>query len=218
MSEDGKKQAELAGLALSGVAFDKIYASDLERAYETAIIISQKNQVSSNIASDKNHNIVEANELLRERCFGILELRPHKEFVAAAENSGFVRGKNTYDFIPEGAESLSDVKERAKQFLNMVFKSYTNNGITQSKKCNVLIASHSGFLRQVATYLIKDCDCNLPGTIESKNDEDVKSLLEKAVKNTAISTYEVHFDTTKNEIISVDCVRYGCIRHLESGA
>ena len=92
------KQAGLAGLALSHIKFDKIYASDQERAFDTASIIARKNNLSTNQQSDANSHIVEANELLRERCFGIFDLRPHKEFLDAAKKSGF---ENRYNFIPE---------------------------------------------------------------------------------------------------------------------
>merc|ERR1712226_703635 len=212
LSEDGKKQAELAGLALSGVAFDKIYASDLERAYETAIIISQKNQVSSNIASDKNSNIVEANELLRERCFGIFDLRPHKEFLEAAKQSGF---EYPYDFIPEGGEGLLDVKKRASKFLEFVFESTNNNSVHSTKTCNILIVSHSGFLRQIGIYFLHDCKCTFPEGFEFPDGYNFENVLEKAWKNTAISRFEVEVDERRTPI-SVECTQYANFKHLEN--
>ena len=41
LSEEGRRQARLAGRALAGEAFDGLYSSPLSRAYETAEIIAR---------------------------------------------------------------------------------------------------------------------------------------------------------------------------------
>jgi broad specificity phosphatase PhoE len=192
-----------------------MYASDLERAYDTATIIASKNKSSSSLATDQNHNIVEANELLRERCFGIFELRPHKEFVAAAEEGGFDKTRNLYEFVPEGGEGLPDVKKRATKFLDHVFESVTKNDIYQNKTCNILVASHSGYLRQMSVHLLKDCRTKVPVTFECPPGEDLDKILERAWKNTAFSVFEIQIDTETNELISIQCDKYACSNHLD---
>ena len=112
----------MAGLALSKKKFDQIYSSDQDRAFDTATIIANENKLTTNGLPDENSNIVQKNELIRERCFGAFELRPHKEFRAAAEKSGF-DPKDLYNFVPEGGESLADVRKRGRQFLDLVLKS-----------------------------------------------------------------------------------------------
>lgn len=192
-----------------------MYASDQERAFDTGTIIASKNISSSTLATDHNHNMVEACELLRERSFGIFDLRPQKEFKEAAKECGFEKNGSLYEFVPEGGEGLSDVKKRAKQFLDYVFESATKTGNYQKNTCNILVASHSGFLRQMSIYLLKDCRTKVPVTFECPNGEDLDKILERAWKNTAFSTFEVQVDTESNELISIECNQYACSKHLE---
>merc|ERR1712110_461836 len=102
---------------------------------------------------------IETNKLLRERCYGVLELRRHEEFCLAAEAAGF-QGENRYDFVPEGAESKPDVRKRAAEFLEYVFKSVSKNDKSSEETHNILVVSHSGFLVQLAHHFFKDCDCS----------------------------------------------------------
>lgn len=219
LSENGKYQAQLAGMTLSQCIFDKIYASDLERAFDTATIIAANNRQSLTTTSDENNNVVESNALLRERCFGVFELRPHKEFIAAAENSGLVK-ENLYNFIPEGGEGLCGVRQRVLKFLDYVVKSVTENKggdkNSPTKTQDILIVSHSGFLRIMASYLIKDFNCKLPPPQQYLSEEDRARVLEKCVKNTAISSFKVQIDIDTNELVSVECMKYGSTKHLEN--
>merc|ERR1712096_366926 len=137
LTNNGKHQAELAGVALGNIRYEKIYASDLDRAFDTA----KNMNIATQILDENHNNIVETNELPRERCFGINELKPHKEFIKAAQDAGFGKDDDLYEFIPEGAEGTTDVKQLSD--IN-----------SQSKKTDILIVSHSGFLRQMVIYLI----------------------------------------------------------------
>jgi len=216
LSQEGKKQCELAGLALSQVPFDIIYSSDQDRAYDTATIIASKNEASFNLQSDENDNIIQANKLLRERTFGILDLRPHKEFVAAAEKSGYnKKDVNLYEFVPEGGEGLPDVKKRAEKFLGCLFESVTKNVVFQTRPCNILVSSHSGFLRQMSTLLLKDSRAKVPVMFECPNGETLEKILERAWKNTAFSVFEIEVDTQTKELISIECNKYASSTHLD---
>lgn len=62
LTDTGKKQAQVLALRMQGVAFDKLYASDLGRALETA----------ATIARLTHHDICQ-DARLRERNYGVLE-------------------------------------------------------------------------------------------------------------------------------------------------
>jgi len=213
LAEDGKKQASLAGAALRHAKFDTIYSSDQDRAYETAFLIAEQQPRSPKGSLDPNCNIIETNKLLRERCYGVHELRRHEEFVLAAEAAGF-QGTNRYDFVPEGAESKQDVRKRAAEFLEYVFKSVSKNEKSSEKTHNILIVSHSGFLVQLAHHFFKDCGCRLPVSINHKTEDELTIWRDKAVKNTAITTYEVKINYDTRKVLESECTRYGCVDHL----
>jgi len=220
LSNNGKHQAELAGVALGNIRYEKIYASDLDRAFDTATIIAAKNMnIATQISGENHNNIVETNELLRERCFGINELKPHKEFVKAAQDAGFGKDDDLYEFVPEGAEGTTDVKKRAIKFLEFAIKSAAEQQLSdinsQSKKTDILIVSHSGFLRQMVIYLIKDCKCELPSSLQDIGDNAIDDLMKKGVKNTAISNFDVQIDIKTSKILSANCNKHACTKHLE---
>jgi len=216
ISEEGKEQAMLAGAALSHIKYDQIYASDLDRAFDTASIIAKHNKESISALPDENSNTVKVHTLLRERCFGVCELRPHKEFRTAAEKSGFV-GKDLYHFIPEGGEGLADLKKRAKDFLDFLFESNDETIDISGKTHNILVVSHSGLLRQMGVYLLHDCKATYAEGFEFPDGFNSENYLDKAWKNTAKSTFQIEVDTD-NKILSVQCTQYACSKHLESVA
>jgi len=206
LSAEGREQSRLAGLALSHIKFDQIYSSNLDRAFDTASIIIQENKESSDVLPDENSNIVKVNELLRERCFGVFELQPHKEFRAAANKAGFV-GKELYHFIPDGGESLDAVKKRGIDFLNFIFESYEATDYSSATR-NILVVSHSGFLRQMGIYLLKDCKASYSEDFKLPNGYKFdENYLDKAWKNTAMSTFEVKMDENR-KIVSVKCTQF----------
>jgi len=216
LSSEGREQSKLAGLALSHIKFDQIYSSDLDRAFDTAAIIANENKLMTNGLSDENSNSVQKNELLRERCFGVFELRPSKEFRAAAEKSGFTQN-DLYNFVPEGGESLSDVRNRGKEFLDFIFKSNKRTSIPSNMTYNILVVSHSGFLKQMGNYLFSDCKAVFADDFNFSDGFTAENYLGKLSKNTGISTFEVEVDKDK-KIHSVKCTKYACSKHLENVA
>ena len=197
------------------IRFDTIYSSDQDRAYDTALLIAKQQLRSLKGSIDPNCNIIETNKLLRERCYGLHELRRHEEFALAAEAAGF-QGTNRYDFVPEGAESKQDVRKRAAKFLDYVFKSVSKNDKSSEETHNILIVSHSGFLVQLAHHFFKDCDCRLPVSINGQTEDELTIWRNKAVKNTAITTYEVKINYDTKEVLESECTRYGCVDHLST--
>ena len=195
------------------VRFDTIYSSDQDRAYDTAFLIAQQQPRSAKGSLDPNRNTIKPNKLLRERCYGVHELRRHEEFALAAEAAGF-QGTNRYDFVPEGAESKEDVRKRAAEFLEYVFKSVSENNKSSEETHNILVVSHSGLLVQLAHHFFKDCDCRLPVSINHKTEDELTIWRNNAVKNTAITTYEVKINLDTKEVLDSECTRYGCVDHL----
>jgi len=214
ISSEGREQSKLAGIALSQIKFNQIYSSDLDRAFDTAAIIANENKLKTNVYSDESSNVVQKNQFLRERCFGVFELRPHKEFRAAAEKSGFDITE-LYNFVPEGGESLADVRKRGRQFLDLVLKSNELTNIPSNITCNILVVSHSGFLRQMGSYLFNDCEATFADDFHFSDGYTLDNYLEKAWKNTGISTFEVEIGEDK-KILSVKCTQYACSKHLEN--
>ena len=58
--------AHLAGIALKDTHFDQIYASDLDRAFDTASIISSNNLHTSKVDNKENHITVQSNKLINQ--------------------------------------------------------------------------------------------------------------------------------------------------------
>jgi broad specificity phosphatase PhoE len=102
-------QAQSAGKSLAKVRFDLIFSSDLDRAFSTCKNIMDANEVSGvkDIKKDKR---------VRERHFGELENRPFIEYLDKAKEGNI----NTFDYTPEGGETLEVVRKRAKDFFLVI--------------------------------------------------------------------------------------------------
>ena len=112
------------------ITFDKIFVSPLNRAKETAEIVTQKMQVS-----------LEYDEILVEISCGIWEGKSLRE----VDPSLLDKLRNDpYQQYPEG-ESCYDVMQRAKKFIDKIC-------LLEEK--SVLIVSHGNFLRCMAAVLL----------------------------------------------------------------
>ena len=110
LNDMGVKQGHAAGQALKTTRFDKAFSSDLQRAKNTCSYILEENENSI-------HDIIE-DKRLRERHFGELE---NCSMASAVE---MTKGKTSSFFMdmnykPNGGESLTDVRDRARSFLNV---------------------------------------------------------------------------------------------------
>lgn len=141
LTEMGREQARSLKnhLAKTGERFDKVYASDLTRAYETCQIIC-----------DNNYNIIK-NELLRERKFGVLEGSPLDKLRSLASDNGFT-DENYTSYKPENGESIDEVKARMRKFCEDEL--FPNVEPSQS----VLIVTHGGVIREFFK-LFRDYGC-----------------------------------------------------------
>ncbi len=106
LSKKGIEQAKKVALRLQDKHIDRIYSSDLKRAYNTAKEIQKYHQDIS-IITDKR---------LRERYFASLEGKR-------------ILGDGWWNNLPKEAETHEDIIARAKSFIFEMLKKYPNKTI-----------------------------------------------------------------------------------------
>ena len=142
LNENGRRLAELTreGFKAEGISFDRIFASPLVRAYETARIVTQ----------DIKDAKIEREERVREMSFGRYEGVSIRETginpVYANINNFFVSPKS---YVPEeGCESYEDAESRIRSFCSdKLFP------IADSVK-SVLVVCHGAIIRSFLKYLL----------------------------------------------------------------
>jgi alpha-ribazole phosphatase len=136
LNETGIGQAQKLALRLSSEPFDKIYASPLVRAQETA----------KTIHNGRNIDIVSLPELV-EMDFGKLEGKTYKEIIEIFPDWN----PAVFDFIFAGGENLESLAIRMQSFVDMLKE--------LDEDSNVLVVTHSGCLRIILCLLL-DIDIN----------------------------------------------------------
>ncbi len=172
LSKKGISQAKKVAIRLKDENIDKIYVSDLKRAVDTAKEIIKYHPNAGVIYEPR----------LRERNLGVLEGKPAEYFSEALENSG----RDVFTFVPEGGESIPELKERIIQFFYDLIKTEQNS--------TVLLISHGGPIGDFLLHIF-----NLPN----------EKFKEYHPKNTAVTFLEI--DDKANPIIEV----LNCTEHLE---
>lgn len=114
LTEEGQKQVAASVSALQSIPFDLILCSDIKRCKDTALIINQTLQLP-----------IIYTPLLRERDWG--------------SATGMIVDGVTKIRIPEDAETVSAMRQRAQDFLSFVFTHYP--------KSTILAVSHGLFCR-----------------------------------------------------------------------
>ena len=104
LNTKGRWQAQQAALAVAGESIQALYASDLWRAYDTALSIASVTGLT-----------VQTDEGLRERGFGAFEGKTFAEVEVLWPDQAFSWRKRVPDFAPEGGESLLIFRERVLQ-------------------------------------------------------------------------------------------------------
>lgn len=127
LSEKGKRDSRRLVEALSKFEIKAIYTSPLKRCLYPAEILSKKLKISLQIRKD-----------LKEINFGKWTGKTWKELADNLEFWNFYKDENFK--APEG-ESLKDLRERAKKFLEY-FKKEAPNGLT-------VVFTHAGIIRSV---------------------------------------------------------------------
>ena len=120
LNKKGIEQARLTGLALRNKGITAIHSSNLDRALDTALIIS-----------DLIGAVLIPENQLRERNLGNLEEKNWDDYVQAQQASG----QSHEEFKPEGGESLVEMQIRLKPFLEEITGPY--------QRTNLLIVGHN---------------------------------------------------------------------------
>lgn len=123
LTEQGRKEAEVAGKRLEGLSFDKVFTSDLIRTIETQQIALPGAQI-------------EQSSLIREIDVGSLVGRTADDCYAEFGDS-YIANKRVYDFSAYGGETYDQFCERVRKF------------VTELEKCSyesVAIFCHGGMI------------------------------------------------------------------------
>ena len=133
LSEEGRRQAALAGRALSGTAYDAIYSSPLARAYGTAEIIARESGFGSEVVPVRG---------LIERHGGVLE--GHSWAEQEERNPDFAR---KFLSLPEeerwafaGAETDEEVMARFEAAMDEIRSRHPEGA-------RIVVVSHGGSMR-----------------------------------------------------------------------
>jgi broad specificity phosphatase PhoE len=128
LNDFGRAQARALAEALAGLRLERVCASDLARARETAVIV----------ANALGLGPVRVDAGLRERCFGVFEgLTGEECSLRHPEEWASYRSSQA---IPTGAEAPSTVAQRMR---DAVFRLATLHGESRA----ILIVSHGAAIR-----------------------------------------------------------------------
>lgn len=132
LNSKGAEQARLTGLELRNKDITAIHSSNLDRALDTALIIS-----------DIIGAVVIPENQLRERNLGNLEVKKWDDYFKAQQASG----QSHEEFKPEGGESIIELRVRIKPFLEEISGPY--------QRGNILIVGH-GALNTVLLEMLSE--------------------------------------------------------------
>jgi broad specificity phosphatase PhoE len=149
LAKEGMKQAELLATRLTNAWFDVIYASDLERALQTAEIAFPDREIKTD-------------RRLREGSMGVFEGRMWEELTEEEQAQLAVWYAGPYEQKVPGGESNDDMKERSLSWLKSLPKvgrvaAVTHGGFIESLLCSIVgrpsprdwrVASGWGFVLQ----------------------------------------------------------------------
>lgn len=135
LNDRGRKEAELAGRALSDVRLDAVYASDLSRARDTAEAIVKQQKSPCKLILDRRLREIHCGRLQGLTMAEARERFP--EFYAALKEDPMGARR-------PGGESYEDLFQRSCRALEDVYNNYPRG--------NVAIVSHGGVIRCMLAY------------------------------------------------------------------
>eukprot|EP01135_Chromosphaera_perkinsii_P002732 Nk52_evm100s226 gene=Nk52_evmTU100s226 len=165
----GVDQCDKVGRRLGKEMIHAIYSSDLSRAFMTAEAILSHHR-SHGMALLGAEAEVQGDPRLREVCLGIFQDRPSEELGA------YLRENAMDDEDPyPGGESFTDVRKRARSFLNDVIEKHWSN-----QETHIIAVSHGGWIRALLS-VIEDLGFELPpyGGSKAKNTAVYKFNIKK---------------------------------------
>lgn len=136
LTELGINQALAVGQMLCGVAFDKVFCSELGRAQHTTRLILQQRDIP--VITDPR---------LNEINFGDWEMRHHRDLQRNDAKNYAAWCSDWQNVAPTNGEAFADFTQRINEFSDSVKSQQHNGG-------NILIVSHQGALSLfIATLL-----------------------------------------------------------------
>lgn len=135
LNEAGIRQAKQARKNIPGVTYDKVYASPLGRAIDTASIIGAVDKKDITI----DPRIIEVN-------FGRYEKKPYTKLGIAMTLFWMLPWIIP---APKTVETIPSMKKRAASFLEDVIADGRKNGYE-----NILITCHGGIMRVLSGYML----------------------------------------------------------------
>ncbi len=130
LSEIGKKQAELVKKYLEDYKIDKIYSSDLKRAYDTALPTAESNGIK--IKTSKSLREIYAGEW-EGKCFDFIQEKYPDTYSVWRNDIG--------NAVCDGGESVKKLKERVEKEVDRILAE--NEGKT------IMIVSHGTPIRSL---------------------------------------------------------------------
>ncbi|MGM0499214.1 alpha-ribazole phosphatase [Halanaerobium congolense] len=135
LNKNGKNDAQKAAEILQDIKLDQIYSSDLKRAKNTALMISQA----------KNLKIKE-NKQLREICFGDWEGLSFSEIKKQYPKQLASWQQDPLNYSPPAGEKLLDFKKRIVNFFTKM--------INKNKGDKILVVAHGGVIKVYLTAIL----------------------------------------------------------------
>ena len=139
ITEQGRKEAQLAGKLLKEEVFEKAFTSTLKRAQHTLSIILEE--------SIRKDLPVIISSALNERSYGQLEGFNKSETALKNGELQVHIWRRSYDVAPPGGESLKDTADRVIVY----FKEQIAPLLQKGK--NILVVAHGNSLRALKMYL-----------------------------------------------------------------
>ena len=137
LNETGRWQAHRVARALAGEPIKALYSSDLLRAWDTALSISNVTGLA-----------VQTVEGLRERGFGMFEGKTFQEIEAQWPDQALRWRKREPDFEPDGGESLLRFRERITQTMQTLAAQHPGEQIVMVAHGGVMDVLYRAATRQ----------------------------------------------------------------------
>ncbi|MBN2420670.1 histidine phosphatase family protein [Candidatus Woesearchaeota archaeon] len=133
----GKQQAKIVAKKLKNKKFEIAYSNDLSRCTRTLKEVLKYHPAVKKIKIDKR---------LRERSYGSLQGKTHKEIIAKYGQEMFDKWHRDYNFPPPKGESIKMVEKRVNAFIKDLLK------MMKKEKCNVAISASGNSMRPFRKY------------------------------------------------------------------
>ncbi len=121
LTDLGRQQATITAehIKQQGLSFDYVYSSPLDRAYTTAQIITEINNLPE----------PEKLDLLIERDFGVMEGKSVKDIETLCAPDIIKTDTVIYFLKPEGAETFYDLLDRASDIIHFIESKHNNQSV-----------------------------------------------------------------------------------------